>query len=705
MSTTPISTGSDDGRRILVRERGINGLDYVEVDPDRVTLTLFFFGDAPEEITLDNLAITGGARINPRLTDLRLCSADDPDRVNCVLLTVDQPGDSSTYTLGISGLDNFDPRYSTTDLSFVLDCPSDLDCATAPAPFATPRSEPDLDYLTKDYSSFRQLFLDRLALNLPAWQEQHVPDLGITLVELLAYAADYLSYYQDAVATEAYLNTARQRISIRRHLRLIDYKLGEGSNARVWISIETNTDAVLNPRDIAFSTGAPLLGPPVAQLDDLLNTPNASYEYFEPVQPAPVHLFAAHNSIPIYNWGDQTFSIAAGATSATLLDHWIEAAHTTTSVPLRALHNLRAGMFLLFEEIVNPDTGSPFDADPTHRHIVRLTQVDPGEDTLFRKPIVTISWSIEDALPFTLVCSALVPPTNENTPSPNPHPDECVPMQISVARANLLLADHGRTIAAEALPAVPPATYQKTRCRDGRLLTRTLSAPPWRPVLLNGPVTSRAPVPSNQPAAHLLIQDPAAAMPDVSLAERNGTIWTARQDLLQSDSDDPDFVVEVDESGLAHLRFGDGVNAKAPTPGETLIATYRVGSGMAGNVGAEAIGTLAFRDGATAVDPGITVVRNPLAALGGVDPEPVSTACLAGPYALRSELERAVTAADYATLAERDPRVQRAAATMRWTGHRSLVRVAIDSVGTEDPSAKLLAGDRVHARPLPAYRP
>ena len=36
---------------------------------------------------------------------------------------------------------------------------------------------------------------------------------------VFAYTADYLSYYQDAVATEAYLDTARQRISVRRHVR------------------------------------------------------------------------------------------------------------------------------------------------------------------------------------------------------------------------------------------------------------------------------------------------------------------------------------------------------------------------------------------------------------------------------------------------------------------------------------------------------
>ncbi|MFO1063079.1 MAG: hypothetical protein U0892_04300 [Pirellulales bacterium] len=39
----------------------------------------------------------------------------------------------------------------------------------------------------------------------------------MTLVELLAFVADRISYEQDAVATEAYLATARRRPSVRRH--------------------------------------------------------------------------------------------------------------------------------------------------------------------------------------------------------------------------------------------------------------------------------------------------------------------------------------------------------------------------------------------------------------------------------------------------------------------------------------------------------
>ena len=80
-------------------------------------------------------------------------------------------------------------------------------------------STPAATYAVKDYPGFLGLMLNRLRLTLPGWQEQSPADMGMMLVELLAYAADYLSYDQDAVATEAYLGTARRRISARRHAR------------------------------------------------------------------------------------------------------------------------------------------------------------------------------------------------------------------------------------------------------------------------------------------------------------------------------------------------------------------------------------------------------------------------------------------------------------------------------------------------------
>src|SRR5262249_50806285 len=101
---------------------------------------------------------------------------------------------------------------------------------------------PAIDYLARDYESFRNLMLDRLAQTMPEWKERHAPDLGITIAELMAYAADQLSYQLDSVATEAFLRTARRRISVRRHARLVDYWMHEGCNARAWIAIDADTD-------------------------------------------------------------------------------------------------------------------------------------------------------------------------------------------------------------------------------------------------------------------------------------------------------------------------------------------------------------------------------------------------------------------------------------------------------------------------------
>ena len=126
-------------------------------------------------------------------------------------------------------MDGFDRFYERSCFTFTAVLPDGSRLqAAAGLPAAQCARSRDINYLAKDYGSFRQLILDRLAQTLPQWHETHVPDIGIMLVELLAYAGDYLSYYQDAVATEAYLGTARQRISVRRHARLVDYRMHEG---------------------------------------------------------------------------------------------------------------------------------------------------------------------------------------------------------------------------------------------------------------------------------------------------------------------------------------------------------------------------------------------------------------------------------------------------------------------------------------------
>lgn len=48
----------------------------------------------------------------------------------------------------------------------------------------------------------------------PSWTDANVSDPGITLVQLLAYVGDLLSYYQDKAAEEAYLAKRRAVLGV-----------------------------------------------------------------------------------------------------------------------------------------------------------------------------------------------------------------------------------------------------------------------------------------------------------------------------------------------------------------------------------------------------------------------------------------------------------------------------------------------------------
>src|SRR5262249_3832808 len=134
----------------------------------------------------------------------------------------------------------FDSQLADMTFSFKVECGPDFNCAPKAVSCddvaATP---PPINYLAKDYGSFRTVMLYRISQLLPDWNGSEA-DRGVARVELIAYVADHLSYQQDAVTTEAYLETARSRISLRRHALLVDYHVHEGCNARAWIHLSVS---------------------------------------------------------------------------------------------------------------------------------------------------------------------------------------------------------------------------------------------------------------------------------------------------------------------------------------------------------------------------------------------------------------------------------------------------------------------------------
>ena len=680
----------NEQRRYQVRATpNLAGLDYLEVCEDCHTLNVYFLGKAPEHdaIAKDNIRIEGGKRIcDIRVVDVEICYLQDPELDDYMRVVVDCSGDFSSYTLrlvewdedgNLKPLSGFDPRYAQLQFSFQIPETSDIDCMTVEA-FCPPEEsiQPEIDYLAKDYASFRQLILERLALIMPEWQERHVPDLGITLVEILAYVGDYLSYYQDAVATEAYLETARQRISVRRHVRLVDYPMHEGCNARTWVWLETSDDYSLeDPKGFYFITSyrnAPVLSTILNVTDHLVEVPGNSYEVFEPITKLPIPLYFAHNQISFYTWGDRECCLPRGAIKATLVDGWMSASK-------RKLH-LKIGDILIFEEVKGAKTGNVADADPIHRHAVRLTHVLMGEDTLYNQPIVEIEWAIEDALPFSLCISAI-----GQTPNCQMIED------ISVARGNVILVDHGRTIQPEELGIVPEKEAKASCEAEGEPAEIQVVPGRFYPSLFTTPLTFSQPLTEKDlttaSATNLLTQDSRKALPQIldligSITLSSGNVeqskWTPQRDLIYSNSQDQHFVVEMDNEGRAHLRFGDGESGQMPVARTRFQATYRVGNGPSGNLAAETISYIVFPN---TLITGLTIKPHQLLpAKGGTSPEPLSEVKLFAPHSFHQELQRAITENDYAELVMRDfpTKVQRAAATLRWTGSWYEVVVVID---------------------------
>ena len=693
----------DERRRAALREHTtLMGIDYLEVSADQHELHVFFVPAetgvnktiVPPNLALRDVEITGGTRI----TNVRVTSVEPDEQNGKIVVTVtddeDQTngvGDFSPYVLSLVDVPDVDPLFSQVTFSFKVECPTEFDCEPDRECPVEALPEPELDYMAKDYASFRRLVLDRLSALIPGWEERNPADLQITLVELLAYVGDYLSYEQDAVATEAYLGTARRRVSARRHARLVDYFMHDGANARAWVHVRVREgvgglllQSFRDEEDDAAQAPAPQPKIFTRFLTRVAETPrvlaigsdaydralDARPQIFEPLH--NLRLFDAHNEMRFYTWGARECCLPKGATRATLRGH---------------LPDLEPGRVLILAEVLGPQTGQPPDADPSHRHAVRLLKVTLSEDPVggrFEDPptnapvtVTEVEWHAEDALPFAFCVSSLV--------GTEFHPD------VSVALGNVLLADHGLTVEGEQLPEVPGADpaltkverRQGDRCED---LPAELTPPRYRPRLRRAPLTQAAPFDASASATAAVRQEARKLLAAVSLDE-SGTPerWRPRRDLLSSRAAAREFVAETEQDGTAYLRFGDDRFGSRPAAGSLLAATYRVGNGQAGNVGADSLVHVASNDPAFVTDPSdspIVSVRNPLPARGGMDPEPLERVRQDAPEAFRTQ-ERAVTTDDYAEMARArcGPQVQRAAATVRWTGSWHTVFVTVDRFG------------------------
>lgn len=646
------SCGTENRRRLVRAAAGLNGIDYVEVASGngpavRRTLLVHFLHPVTAAPPLPAWHVDGGERFR----GIAVVGAELTTDPAVIRLTTSTIGDLSWYTLRLADDDQpfsppppgYDPVLAQVAFTFRPGC-GDLDCRDDWTPGTPLVPPPAVDYTAKDYPAFRRVLKDRFALTQPGWVGDEPADVRTMLLEVLAYAADRLSYVQDAVATEAYLGTARRRISVRRHAVLVDYAMHDGGTARAWVRLA-----------VAAAAG-PVPGPVPADRVRLLSAPeapactvrpgsadeqalrSAGTQAFEIVA-APATLRFEHNAISFYTWSGVTCRLPVGATSATLAG---------------SLTGLQVGDVLVLAAV---DPTSPDDVDARFElaQPVRLTAVSPGGDPLVPGPggaVTQIAWAAEDALKFALALTA------SQDDDPSVRPDPAAPAIFAAAFGNIAVADQG----------------EHARDATGALIAEALVPGDYPPLRL-APVSQRPPAPDPAlPAARSVTWSPEDLAPALTVATSTAE-WMVVRNLVDPDPIRREVVLEVDDAGVGWLRF-----ATAPAPADAPLAQYAAGNGAAGNVGPRAISRLVADGGAAGLAPALIRVSNPIAAFGGFDPETSDHVREHAPFAFRSQ-ERCITAQDYADRAQQLPGVQRAFAQVLWTGSWYTVSLYVDRIG------------------------
>jgi len=663
-------------REKLMESDHVHGLDFLEVVSEdgrrRRLLRVHFIpktgteGRANLEELLSTLEyapyrirIRGGTRVRGiRVTGVSTITASSEDP--CLEVRVDRQGDHSVYTLEVED-EEMDPVHRRIDFSFMVGCDSRFDCRPRELMREVDRSSPPIDYMAKDYASFRRALLDLLQTMTPGWTDRHEAHVGTALVELFSYVGDHLSYNQDAVANEAFLETARQRVSVRRHARFLDYNMHDGASARVFVHVKLVEGAeVVLKKGTAFCPRLPgsVLGQSRsirAVIPDVDGSVRklARRTFFEAARDVELH--ASLNKMEIYTWESVGCCLPPGTTSLDLVGDLTE--------------DLKPGSFILLEERETPydisrelledcvpEEGVSFTRpDPEHRQVVRLTGVESTKDTLTGTDLTRIQWKDADALSFPLCVS-----TDKGR-------------KVSIARGNIVLAVHGFTTEDKGLPGPDPC--RPPRAHRVRLTEGPLSFCPGLDDPEDGLLSVR----------DIMNMDPRAARPQVdelTIPEEPGSeVWEpVERDLLECDRYARAFMVETDNEGRAIIRFGDDKFGLAPPAGKDIHVRYRVGGGTRGNVGAETLVHMVAPqlDGN---NDSILALWNPLPAGGGCEPEPIERVKRLAPAAFHERLGRAVTEDDYARAAKMHPAIQGAVATFRFTGSWFTTFVSLDPMG------------------------
>lgn len=195
------------------------------------------------------------------------------------------------------------------------------------------------------------------------------------------------------------------------------------------------------------------------------------------------------------------------------------------------------------------------------------------------------------------------------------------------------------------------------------------------------------------PLTHVSATTPSGTASTLSV-HVNDIRWHERDSLFGAGPRDRVFVTRTDDAGATAVQFGDGVMGARPPSGTANIrASYRKGTGVAGNVKAGQLSLLLSQP------LGVKAAVNPLPASGAEDRERLEDARRNAPLTVMT-LDRVVSLLDYENFARAFAGIAKALATWTWDGRDRSVFV---SVAGPD-GAEVLAGSVLHDNLAAALR-
>lgn len=633
--------------------------------------------------------ITGGQRIlaghergKLKVIDISRKKENEEIVPNALVLTIKPVGDYSTYTLGIGEVFKFDPIFNEIEFKFRPGC-FNTQCLERKK-YLKAVEEPKISYLAKDFSTFKHTMITAMNERVPGWEPTSEADLDLVLIELLSAAADELSDFQDRVMNEAYLGTARKRVSLARHARLMDYHIYQGNQASTWLALELkNLD---DGQD--FSLPSKFLVTTEKEVDSELREEDkverlAEQEIiFSTKKEQQMHYLL--NRLSLYTWEDTRSYLKAGSTQADLkilVRNW--KTHEEDYRPSSSRQDYEDVLelikpkdkkkepithLLLQEWKENPETGRKTPGDKAKRQLLKLSAAEYDKDPITGEWYLRVHWDEKDRLKQDYFSPETTHPENENTSL----------RKVSYFHGNLVKIFQGEFREAkffepssDIMLASNEDFYERTQ--NWGIICRLPDSPLSYQDVYNGGIPNG--------------ERPPKSTLEVFVRYTDGSIneWSETISFIESDEDEVCFIVETDEEGQSSIRFGNGTNGKKLPENSEVWCHYQIGIGQEGNLGANTLTKIPFHQ------PKLLYIErcwNPRDVRNGRDPEPVEEIIRNVPEAYRERQLRAVTVNeyldDYEKRAQEHKKVAHARAAYRWMGSWRIVQINIDPIGTTE---------------------